>query len=66
MDNDTPLHLQEIIFSSSDPDISRTIGKLERTGKLKNPAEPLGTGRRWAGQEPWLPALKFLIKKTSD
>lgn len=35
MDKDTPLHLQEVIFSSSNPEISRTIGKLEKSGKLK-------------------------------
>ncbi|QGN22517.1 Fic family protein [Elizabethkingia anophelis] len=35
MDKDIPLHLQEVIFSSSNPEISRTIGKLEKAGKLK-------------------------------
>lgn len=35
MDKDIPLHLQEIIFSSSNPEVSRTIGKLEKSGKLK-------------------------------
>ncbi|MHB1177382.1 MAG: hypothetical protein ACYCZO_03535, partial [Daejeonella sp.] len=34
MDKNIPLHLQEIIFSSSDPAISRAISKLEREGKV--------------------------------
>ncbi|PRY55269.1 hypothetical protein B0I27_101238 [Arcticibacter pallidicorallinus] len=35
MDKNTPLHLQEIIFSSSDAEISRAISTLFRSGKLK-------------------------------
>jgi len=34
MDKNTPLHLQEIIYSSSDTTISRSISKLEKQGKL--------------------------------
>ena len=34
MDKNTPLHLQEIIFSSSDPSISREINKYLKEGKL--------------------------------
>jgi len=34
MDKHTPLHLQEIIYSSSDTTISRSISKLEKQGKL--------------------------------
>jgi len=34
MDKHTPLHLQEIIYSSSDTTISRRISKLEKEGKL--------------------------------
>jgi Fic family protein len=34
MDKNTPLHLQEIIYSSSDTTISRNISKLEKQGKL--------------------------------
>jgi len=30
MDKNLPLHLQEIIFSSSDPAISRAISKLDK------------------------------------
>ncbi|MGY4386312.1 Fic family protein [Pedobacter sp. UYP24] len=35
MDKSIPLHLQDVIFSSSDPVISRTISKLEKLGQLK-------------------------------
>ena len=35
MDKQTPLQLQEIIFSSSDPNISREINKFLREGKLR-------------------------------
>lgn len=35
MDKHIPLHLQEIIFSSSDPNISREINKFLREGKLR-------------------------------
>ena len=35
MDKTIPLHLQEVIFSSSDPDISRAISALVKAGKLK-------------------------------
>ncbi|MGH2623735.1 MAG: hypothetical protein ACRDE7_08720 [Sphingobacterium sp.] len=35
MEKNIPLHLQEVIFSSSNPETSRTISKLEKAGKLK-------------------------------
>lgn len=35
MDKDIPLHLQEIIFSSSNTTISRKIARLEKEGKLR-------------------------------
>lgn len=35
MDKNIPLHLQEVVFSSSNPEVSRTIGKLEKSGQLK-------------------------------
>ncbi|MDB5032695.1 Fic family protein [Mucilaginibacter sp.] len=35
MDKNIPLHLQEIIFSSSDPGTSRAISKLEKDGKIR-------------------------------
>lgn len=43
MDKNTPLHLQEIIFSSSNPDISRTISALVKDGKLKKIAPRIYT-----------------------
>lgn len=43
MDKTTPLHLQEIIFSSSDPEISRSISKLTRDGKLRKIAAKIYT-----------------------
>ena len=35
MENILPIHLQEIIFSSSDPGISKQISKLEKNGKIR-------------------------------
>ncbi len=35
MENILPIHLQEIIFSSSDPKISKQISKLEKNGKIR-------------------------------
>jgi len=43
MDKNIPLHLQEIIFSSSDPVVSRTISKLEKNGQLKKIAARIYT-----------------------
>lgn len=35
MENRSPIHLQEIIYSSSDPELSRQITKLEEEGTIK-------------------------------
>jgi Fic family protein len=35
MENILPIHLQEVVFSSSDPTLSKQISKLEKTGKLR-------------------------------
>lgn len=35
MDKKKPLHLQDVIFSSSNPAISRVISKLEKSGQIK-------------------------------
>jgi fido (protein-threonine AMPylation protein) len=43
MDKSIPLHLQEIIFSSSDTTLSRNISKLEKQGKLKKLAPKIFT-----------------------
>lgn len=41
MEKGIPLHLQEIIFSSSNPEISRTISKLLKEGKLRKIASKI-------------------------
>lgn len=43
MDKNIPLHLQEIIFSSSDPVISRAISKLEKGAQLRKIAPRIYT-----------------------
>ncbi len=35
MENILPIHLQEVVFSSSDSKLSKQISKLEKTGKLR-------------------------------
>jgi len=40
-----PIHLQEIIFGSSNPVISKKISKLEKEGKIKKIAPRLYTGK---------------------
>lgn len=44
MEENLPIHLQEVIFGSSDPNISKKISKLEKQGKLKKIAPRLYTG----------------------
>lgn len=44
MENNLPIHLQEVVFGSSDPNISKKISKLEKGGKLKKIAPRLYTG----------------------
>lgn len=41
MENILPIHLQEIIFSSSDQKISKQISKLEKNGKIRKIAQRL-------------------------
>jgi len=43
MDKDTPIHLQEIVFSSDEPRISRAIGKLVKEGRLRKIAPKIFT-----------------------
>lgn len=43
MENKTPIHLQEVIFSSSDTGLSRQIGKLLKTGQIKKIAPRIYT-----------------------
>lgn len=35
MENILPIHLQEVVFSSSDPTLSKQVSKLEKAGKLR-------------------------------
>ena len=35
MENILPIQLQEVVFSSSDPRLSKQISKLEKSGKLR-------------------------------
>ncbi|MNF43712.1 Fic/DOC family protein [compost metagenome] len=48
MDKAIPLHLQEIIYSSSDPEISRTVSKLVKDGKLRKIAPKIYTPNFYA------------------
>jgi len=41
MENILPIHLQEVVFSSSDPAISKQVSKLEKAGKLRKIAARL-------------------------
>ena len=43
MENILPIHLQEVIFSSSDPKLSKQISKLEKAGKLRKIASRIFT-----------------------
>ena len=44
MENNLPIHLQEVVFGSSNSNISKKISKLEKEGKLKKIAPRLYTG----------------------
>ncbi len=41
MENILPIHLQEVVFSSSDPALSKQVSKLEKAGKLRKIAARL-------------------------
>ncbi|MGD9494619.1 MAG: hypothetical protein AB7V36_14850 [Bacteroidales bacterium] len=43
MENILPIHLQEVIFSSSDSQLSKQISGLEKAGKLRNIAPRIYT-----------------------
>lgn len=43
MENILPLHLQEVVFSSSEPQLSKQISKLEKAGKLRKIAPRIYT-----------------------
>lgn len=44
MEKNLPIHLQEVIFGSSDSNISRKISRLEKEGKIRKLAPRLYTG----------------------
>ena len=41
MENILPIHLQEVIFGSSDQKVSKQISKLEKEGKIRKIAQRL-------------------------
>ena len=43
MENNIPIHLQEVIFASSDTALSRQLGKLEESGQIKKIAPRIYT-----------------------
>lgn len=43
MENILPIHLQEVVFSSSDPRVSKQISRLEKAGKLRKIAPRIYT-----------------------
>lgn len=43
MENKIPIHLQEVIFATSDKAISKQLGKLEKAGKIKKIAPRIYT-----------------------
>lgn len=61
MDKTIPLHLQEIIFSSSDTTISRNIRKLEKEGQLRQIAPKIFTPLKDEPDEAIIKRNIFLI-----
>ncbi|MFN5647759.1 MAG: hypothetical protein ACK458_09615, partial [Sphingobacteriales bacterium] len=59
MEKNSPIHLQEVVFGSSDPVISRQIAKLLKQGKIKKIAPRVYTGR--LQDEPSVIILKNLL-----
>ncbi len=45
MEKNLPIHLQELIFGSSDPEVSRQITSLEKQGKIKKIAPRIYSGK---------------------
>lgn len=43
MENNSPVHLQEVIFASSDPAVNKQLGKLEKAGQIKKIAPRIYT-----------------------
>ena len=61
MDKKIPLHLQEIIFSSSDTTMSRSIRRLEKEGKLRQIAPKVFTPLKDEPDEAIIKRNIFLI-----
>lgn len=61
MNKDIPLHLQEIIFSSSDSRTSRAIGALVKEGKLKKIAPKIYTTNLQEGPDVIIFRNRFKI-----
>jgi len=61
VENTLPIHLQEVIFGSSDPNISRKISKLEKEGKLKKIAPRIYTGNLEESPEKIIRRNIFII-----
>lgn len=61
MEKNLPIHLQEVIFGSSDPNISKKISKLEKEGRLKKIAPRLYTGNLEESPETILRRNVFTI-----
>lgn len=61
MENNLPIHLQEVIFGSSEPKVSRMISKLEQEGKIKKIAPRLYTGNLEATPEAIIRQNLFII-----
>src|SRR5947209_6184879 len=45
MEENLPLHLQEVLFGSADPVVSRKLSALEAAGKIKKIAPRIYTGK---------------------
>jgi Fic family protein len=45
MENNSPIHLQELVFGSSDPAVSRQISRLEKQGKIKKISPRIYSGK---------------------
>lgn len=61
MENNLPIHLQEVIFGSSEPKVSKMISKLEKEGKIKKIAPRLYTGNLEATPEAIIRQNLFII-----
>ncbi len=61
MEKTLPIHLQEVIFGSSNPSISKQISKLEKEGKIKKIASRIYTGKISEQPEDIIRRNLFLI-----